>query len=87
MATRPTTKTISKVPEFEEPPVRPAGQGKRPEVGQFRLQVDRQTKASFATFEAAELAGLAIKRGHPIVRVAVYDADAGINKIIELPSA
>ncbi len=87
MATRPTTKTITKVPEFEEPPVRPAGQGKRPEVGQFRLQVDRQTKASFATFEAAELAGLAIKRGHPIVRVAVYDADAGINKIIELPTA
>jgi hypothetical protein len=30
---------------------------------------------------------LAIKRGHPIVRVAVYDVDASINKIIELPNA
>ena len=28
----------------------------------FRLQVDRQTKAAYATLEAAEAAGLAIKR-------------------------
>jgi hypothetical protein len=84
---RQPSKTITKVPALEEPPVRPAGQGKRPEVGQFHLQVDRQTKAAFVTYEAAELAGLAIKQGHPIVRVAVYDVEAGINKIIELPEA
>ena len=41
--------------------------------GRFRLQVDRQTKASYATWEAAEKAGLAIKKGHPILQVAVYD--------------
>ena len=86
MAPRQASRTITKVPELEEPPVRP-GQGKRPDIGQFRLQVDRQTKASFKTYEEAELAGLAIKRGHPIVRVAVYDVDASINKIIELPNA
>ncbi|MGP0091787.1 MAG: hypothetical protein ACLPKB_17780 [Xanthobacteraceae bacterium] len=52
---------------------------------QFRLQVDRQTKASYTTYEAAEAAGLAVKQNHPIVQVAVYDAKAGVNKVIELP--
>lgn len=88
MAPRQPTKTITKVvPELEETAPLPVGQGKRPETGQFRLQVDRQTKASFTTFEAAEEAGLAIKQGHPIVQVAVYDAGTGANKLIELPKA
>jgi hypothetical protein len=56
-------------------------------VGQFRLQVDRQTKASFATYEAAEAAGMAIKSQHPVVRVAVYDAVESVNRIIELPKS
>ena len=85
MAARQSTKTITMVPDMEEPAPHPIGQGKRPEIGQFRLQVDRQTKASYLTFEAAEKAGLAIKQGHPIVQVAVYDAGEGVNKIIELP--
>jgi hypothetical protein len=45
------------------------GQCKPPEHGRFRLQVDRQTKASYLTREAAEEAGLAIKRGFPILHV------------------
>jgi hypothetical protein len=49
----------------------------------FWLQVDRQTKASFTTIEAAEKAGLAIKKAHPIVQVAVYDAAESTNKLIE----
>ena len=85
MAPRPTTKTITIAPDVEEPALPPIGQGKRPETGQFRLQVDRQTKASYTTYEAAEKVGLAIKQEHPIVQVAVYDAGQGINKIIELP--
>lgn len=38
------------------------GRRKPPEKGRFRLQVDRQTKVSCATREAAEEASLAIKR-------------------------
>ena len=53
--------------------------------GRFRLQVDRQTKATYATLEAAEAAGLAIKKSHPIVYVGVYDHLEGINKIIQIP--
>jgi hypothetical protein len=60
------------------------GRRKRPEVGQFRLMVDRQTKASFATYEDAEKAAMAIKTGHPIVSVVVYDAKAGENHVMEL---
>ena len=35
--------------------------------------------------KAAETAGLAIKKSHPILQVAVYDGVASINKLIELP--
>jgi hypothetical protein len=45
------------------------GQRKSPENGRFQLQVDRQTKASYPSREAAEEAGLAIKRGFPILHV------------------
>ena len=61
------------------------GQGKQPGKGQFRLQVDRQTKTSYATFEAAKEAALAIKKTHPMLHVTVYDAVEGVNKLIELP--
>lgn len=83
MGVREGTKTITKK-GLEEPARELLGQRKRPEKGQFLLQVDRQTKTSYATYEAAEGAGLVIKRGHPIVQVAVYDAVAGVKKIIEL---
>jgi hypothetical protein len=85
MATR--QKSINTVSDTEEAVPANVGQKQRPESGQFRLQVDRQTKSSFATYEAAEQAGLVIKQGHPLVQVAVYDAVGGVNKIIELPKA
>jgi hypothetical protein len=76
--------TTAKKVVLEEPVQELLGQRKRPEKGQFHLQVDRQTKTSYATYEAAEEAGLVIKRGHPIVQVAVYDAVTGVKKIVEL---
>lgn len=79
--------TITKEPNFEEPAQELFSQRRKPDVGQFRLQVDRQTKASFTTFEAAERAGMVIKKGHPIVRVAVYDTVECLNRIIELPES
>jgi hypothetical protein len=73
----------AKVTEQGEPAPERFKQHKRPDEHQFRLQVDRQTKSSYATFEAAETAGLAIKKSHPIVRVTVYDAVEGVNRTIE----
>ena len=77
--------TIIKTSDADEPPPTPRGQGRQPETGQFRLQVDRQTKASYETYEAAERAGLVVKQAHPILQVAVYDTLGGINKILEVP--
>jgi hypothetical protein len=65
----------------------PISQRQKSELGPFRLQVDRQTKASFSSYEAAEQAGLKIKKAHPVVRVSVYDAVECINRIIEAPKA
>jgi adenylyl- and sulfurtransferase ThiI len=86
MAVRQGTKTITLEPEREEPPPESFGQRKKPESGQFRLQVDRQTKSSYTSLEAAERAGLAIKKNYTNLHVTVYDAGEGVNKIIELPS-
>jgi hypothetical protein len=59
-------------------------QQKRSERGQFCLQVDRQTKTSYATYEAAEQAALVIKKAYPVVRVTIYDTVEHVNKLIEL---
>jgi hypothetical protein len=82
--TRQPSKTITMPPAPEESVPEPVAQRKRVD-GRFRLQVDRQMKASYATYEAAEKAGLGIKKEHPILQVAVYDGVEGVNRIIELP--
>ena len=83
--TRQASKTITMPSAPEESVSEPVTQRKRVDGGRFRLQVDRQTKASYATNEAAEEAGLGIKKEHPMLQVAVYDGVEGVNKIIELP--
>ena len=83
--TRQTTKTITMPPAAEESVPERVTQRKQADSGRFRLQVDRQTKASYATYEAAEAAGKAIKKDYPILQVAVYDGVKGVNKIVELP--
>ncbi len=83
MMTRPRI-TAPTVPTDDDAAPDLPSQKAVPETRQFRLQVDRQTKASYPTFEAARDAGLIIKRAHPIVQVAVYDAAHGLNQIIVL---
>jgi hypothetical protein len=86
MAVRLGARSKTLAPETETPP-QAMSQRKVADVGQFRLQVDRQTKASFATYEAAQEAGFAIKKGYPILQVAVHDVVAGESKLIELPTS
>jgi hypothetical protein len=80
-----------KMPEPAEPapetPVASLSQSKRPELGRFLLQVDRQTKGSYASAEAASKAGLAIKKSYPVVCVSVYDSIETVNTAIELPAS
>lgn len=68
--------------EASEPIVVRAGQT-RVALGRFRLQVDRQTKASYASMDEAETAGKAIKKAHPIVQVSVYDAEQSAQTMLE----
>jgi hypothetical protein len=86
MVTRPRTKTPVSRPDQEEPAPEHLGQRKRPEVGRFRLQVDRQTKSSYGTYDDAEVAGRAVKKGYPSVQVTIYDATESVSKTIELPA-
>jgi hypothetical protein len=53
----------------------PAKDQGRPTQRRFWLQVDRQTKASFSTLADAEKAAASIMAAHPIVKVAIYDAE------------
>ena len=85
MAPRERTKIVVKKPEAaDDPAEEDVGQRKRPETGRYRLQVDRQTKASFATSEDAEKAGLKIKKQFPIVQVTVYDSAEAVTRALEL---
>lgn len=59
----------------------PASQRTRAEA-RYRVQVDRQTKRSFDTMEAAEEVGAAIKLAHRIVQVSIYDAVDCLNTLI-----
>jgi hypothetical protein len=79
------SKTMTKPADSEESTQEQPSQRRRPEAGQFQLQVDRQTKGSYVTYEAAEAAGLVIKQKFPVVRVAVYDSVSGVNTILEVP--
>ena len=49
-------------------------QRKQTEAGRYLLEVDRQTKSSFSTFEAARSAAVQIKTGFPILQVSIYDS-------------
>ena len=77
------TITMPSAPEKAAP--EPVTQRKQHDGGRFHLQVDRQTKGSYATYEAAETAGKGIKKSYPILQVAVYDGIKSVNTIIELP--
>jgi hypothetical protein len=62
-----------KIENVETDAVEYFSQRKRPEVGRFLLQVDRQTKRSYQNLETAESAALNIKKSYPLLHVAVYD--------------
>jgi len=72
-------------PEEGEPEAH--SQRRRPHTHRYLLQVDRQTKASYPSMEAATAAGMVIKTGHPIVQVSVYDTVDTTNTLVDTPAA
>lgn len=83
-ASQPDTETVSTPTTLNMPEAR--GQRRATEPGRFWLQIDRQTKSSYDTAEAAAAAGILIKKQFAMVQVAVYDRQEGSNQILELPA-
>ena len=79
----PVKDDAEKLPEVDDV----FSQRRRPERGRYLLQVDRQTKGSYTTSEAAQSAAFVIKTGYPIVHVSVYDAIDNTSTIVEAPAA
>jgi hypothetical protein len=71
----------------EEDVVEVFSQRKQPERGRYLLQVDRQTKGSYTTLEAAQEAALAIKKSYSVVQVSVYDSVEHTYTMMEVPAA
>jgi hypothetical protein len=82
-ASQPDTETVSTLNAPAIPEVR--AQRRTTEPGRFWLQIDRQTKSSYDTAEAAATAGILIKKQFSMVQVAIYDRKEGSNQILELP--
>jgi hypothetical protein len=66
--------------EAATPPV--VNQAREP-LNPYRLQVDRQTKATFTELGDAEKAGREIKKTHPIVQVSIYDSKEGGQTVLD----
>ena len=80
---RMPTKKISKTeqPEGE----RPGHQ--QPDTERYQLQIDRQTKRSFKTPEAARSAALEIKSRFPVLQVSIYDSATKSRTVVDVPKS
>jgi hypothetical protein len=87
MATRQMKMPVKDDSEKDKEADEAFSQRKRPERGRYLLQVDRQTKSSYPTAEAARTAALVIKTAYPIVQVSVYDSVDNSNTLVEAPAA
>jgi hypothetical protein len=54
----------------------------QPETERYLLQIDRQSKRSFKTPEAARTAALEIKSRFPTLQVSIYDTLSGSRTVV-----
>ena len=59
----------------------------QPEMDRYLLQIDRQTKRSFKTAEAARSAALEIKTRFPTLQVSIYDGSSKSRTVMALPGS
>jgi hypothetical protein len=62
-------------------------QPRQPETERYLLQIDRQTKRSFKTSEAARSMALEIKARFPALQVAIYDNVTNSRSVVEVPKS
>ena len=57
----------------------------QPDMERYLLQIDRQTKRSFKTPEAARTMALEIKARFPILQVSIYDSVSNSRTVVDKP--
>jgi hypothetical protein len=57
------------------------------ETERYLLQIDRQTKRSFKTADAARSAALEIKSRFPILQVSIYDSVSRSRTMVDVPKS
>ena len=60
-------------------------QQRQPDTERHLLQIDRQTKRSFKTPEAAQAMALEIKARFPILQVSIYDGVSNSRTVVDEP--
>ena len=59
----------------------------QPDTERYQLQIDRQTKRSFKTPEAARSAALEIKSRFPALQVSIYDSVSKSRTMVDIPAS
>ena len=59
----------------------------QPGTERYQLQIDRQTKRSFKTSEAAQSAALEIKSRFPTLQVSIYDGVTKSRTMVDVPKS
>jgi hypothetical protein len=77
------TKNVTKKERAEEA----RSEQSQPETGRYLLQVDRQTKRSFNTPEAARSAAMEIKASFPALQVSIYDDVSKSRTVVDAPGS
>ncbi len=80
---RMPAKKVVKTEQTEEE--RPHQQ--QPDTERYQLQIDRQTKRSFKTPEAARSAALEIKSRFPVLQVSIYDSVSKSRTVVDVPKS
>ena len=62
-------------------------QHQQPDTERYQLQIDRQTKRSFKTSEAARSAALEIKSRFPSLQVSIYDGVTKSRTMVDIPKS
>ena len=58
---------------------------RQPDTERYLLQIDRQTKRSFKTPEAAQAMAVEIKARFPILQVSIYDGVSNSRTVVDEP--
>jgi len=65
----------------------PRPEQKQLETERYLLQIDRQTKRSFKTPEAAQSAAMEIKTRFPLLQVSIYDSASKSRTVVDIPKS